>query len=119
MSTQSTRWPSSTKAAARLSVVVVFATPPFWLAKAMTLALPVTARLLGSGGRTIGPRFAPAARSPPVAAQWTGEKGFAGDATRTHACRDRLVPRQPRRAFAAVLLRPGRRDRARPHRARA
>ena len=64
MSTQSTRWPSSTKAAARLSVVVVFATPPFWLAKAMTLALPVTARLLGSGGRTIGPGFAPARRSP-------------------------------------------------------
>ena len=58
MSTQSTRWPSSTNAAARLSVVVVFATPPFWLAKAMTLALPVTARLLGSGGRTIGPGFA-------------------------------------------------------------
>src|SRR5918997_1220658 len=42
MSTHSTRWPSSTKAAARLGVVVVLATPPFWLAKAMTLALPVT-----------------------------------------------------------------------------
>src|ERR671922_2943272 len=42
MSTQSTRWPFSAKAAARLSVVVVFATPPFWLAKAMTLAWPVT-----------------------------------------------------------------------------
>src|SRR3954470_30340 len=30
----------------------------------MTLAWPVTARLLGSGGRTIGPRFAPPGRSP-------------------------------------------------------
>src|SRR5215218_4067762 len=50
MSTHRTRWPSSTKAAARFSVVVVFATPPFWLAKAMTLAWPVTARLLGSVG---------------------------------------------------------------------
>src|SRR5215213_1119045 len=50
MSTHRTRWPSSPKAAARLSVVVVFATPPFWLAKAMTLAWPVTARLLGSVG---------------------------------------------------------------------
>ena len=39
MSTHSTRWPFSAKAAARLSVVVVFATPPFWLANAMTLAL--------------------------------------------------------------------------------
>src|ERR1700719_935997 len=42
MSTHSTRWPSSAKAAARLSVVVVFATPPFWLANAMTLAFPCT-----------------------------------------------------------------------------
>ena len=32
-STQSTRWPDSAKATARLRVVVVFATPPFWLAK--------------------------------------------------------------------------------------
>src|ERR1039458_937332 len=43
MSTHSTRCPSSAKAAARLSVVVVLATPPFWLANAMTLALPFTA----------------------------------------------------------------------------
>src|SRR5215218_3005629 len=34
----------------------------------MTLALPVTARLLGSGGRTIGPRFAALRGSPP---QWS------------------------------------------------
>src|SRR4051812_36701464 len=38
MSTQSTRLPLSAKAAARFSVVVVFATPPFWFAKAMTFA---------------------------------------------------------------------------------
>ena len=38
-STHSARWPLSTNAAARFSVVVVFATPPFWLVKAMTLAL--------------------------------------------------------------------------------
>ena len=31
-------WPDSAKATARLRVVVVFATPPFWLAKEMTLA---------------------------------------------------------------------------------
>src|SRR5687767_10271442 len=110
MSTQSTRWPSSTKAAARFSVVVVFATPPFWLAKAMTLAWPVTARLLGSGGRTIGPRFAPVGRSPAGWAQWWGETGFAcqargsflalafGDVT-GHGLGPRgdgLVPREPR-----------------------
>ena len=39
MSQHSTRWPSSAKATARLSVVVVLATPPFWLANAMTLAV--------------------------------------------------------------------------------
>src|SRR3954467_10012868 len=44
MSTHRTRWPSSAKAAARFSVVVVLATPPFWLAKAITLAWPVTSR---------------------------------------------------------------------------
>src|SRR4051795_9705544 len=55
-STHSTRWPSSAKAAARFSVVVVFATPPFWLAKAMTLAWGVTDELLGSG-RTIAAWF--------------------------------------------------------------
>src|SRR3954453_14954125 len=38
MSTQRTRCPLSAKAAARFSVVVVFATPPFWFAKAMTFA---------------------------------------------------------------------------------
>src|SRR3954447_3376460 len=38
MSTHKTRCPVSAKAAARFSVVVVFATPPFWLAKAITLA---------------------------------------------------------------------------------
>src|SRR5688572_5217605 len=38
-STHNARWPRSTNAAARLSVVVVLATPPFWLAKAMTCAL--------------------------------------------------------------------------------
>ena len=42
MSTASTRWPASANATARLRVVVVFATPPFWLAKAITFTLPVT-----------------------------------------------------------------------------
>src|SRR5450755_21214 len=37
MSQHSTRWPSSANATARLSVVVVLATPPFWLASAITL----------------------------------------------------------------------------------
>src|SRR6185312_7645352 len=39
MSQQSTRWPSSANATARFSVVVVLATPPFWLANAITLAV--------------------------------------------------------------------------------
>src|SRR4051795_2223412 len=39
MSQQRTRWPSSANAQARFNVVVVLATPPFWFANAMTLAL--------------------------------------------------------------------------------
>src|SRR4051794_7980909 len=35
---QSTLYPDSAKATARFNVVVVFATPPFWLAKAITSA---------------------------------------------------------------------------------
>src|SRR5437762_5177174 len=42
MSTQRTRWPFSANATATFSVVVVLATPPFWLANAMTLACWVT-----------------------------------------------------------------------------
>src|SRR3954449_1045895 len=38
MSTQRTRWPFSANATARLSVVVVFATPPFWFANEITWA---------------------------------------------------------------------------------
>ena len=47
MSTASTRWPDSLKATARLSAVVVLATPPFWLAKAITFAGP---SFLGASG---------------------------------------------------------------------
>src|SRR3954464_11056987 len=39
MSTHKVRCPDSANAQARFSVVVVLATPPFWLANAMTLAL--------------------------------------------------------------------------------
>src|SRR4051812_43738313 len=49
MSMQRTRWPSSAKAAARLSVVVVFATPPFWLANAMTFAVRMWGSVAGRG----------------------------------------------------------------------
>src|ERR1700737_4792097 len=42
MSQHSTRWPSSTKASPRLSGVVVFAAPPFWLANAIPLQVGVT-----------------------------------------------------------------------------
>ncbi len=38
MSTASTLWPDSLNATARFSAVVVLATPPFWLANAITLA---------------------------------------------------------------------------------
>src|SRR5919106_317614 len=44
MSMASTSCPDSEKATARLSVVVVFATPPFWLAKAITFAFRLLLR---------------------------------------------------------------------------
>src|SRR5207302_6605156 len=62
MSTHSTRWPSSAKATARLSVVVVLATPPFWLANAITLALTGGS---DASGDSYAPVFAPATPIPP------------------------------------------------------
>src|SRR5262249_14861142 len=50
-STTRTRWPCSANATPRLSVVVVFATPPFWFANAITVAEPGAAPL---AGRTFG-----------------------------------------------------------------
>src|SRR4051812_369546 len=50
MSTQRTRCPFSANAAARFSVVVVLATPPFWLANAMTCGVVVTS----SSGSSLG-----------------------------------------------------------------
>ena len=48
-SMQSTLWPDSAKATARLRVEVVFATPPFWLAKLITLARRVAGSPPSSG----------------------------------------------------------------------
>src|SRR3954471_24379774 len=62
MSTHSTRCPRSANATARLRVVVVLATPPFWLAKTITFAFVCCTlstgwlRLVG-GTRT--PRLSP------------------------------------------------------------
>src|SRR5579862_1146107 len=61
MSQQRTRWPSSTKATARFSVVVVLATPPFWLANAITL---LTTDSDGSGD-SYAPVFARGRWNPP------------------------------------------------------
>src|SRR3954447_9740770 len=60
MSTHRTRSPSSAKAAARFSVVVVFATPPFWLANAITFAVVISSSV-GRGGK---PSSDPSIRSP-------------------------------------------------------
>src|SRR3954452_10495022 len=64
MSTHKTRCPVSAKAAARFSVVVVFATPPFWLAKAITLAR-VTSCSDRRGNPYGDPRSRPMARFLP------------------------------------------------------
>src|SRR4029453_12394123 len=56
----STRKPCSLKATARFSVVVVFATPPFWLANTITLcndfsSVALYARTFGRGSRRMSP----------------------------------------------------------------
>src|SRR3954447_19809295 len=65
MSTHRTRYPSSASAPARLIAVVVFPTPPFWLAIAITFVTGAspqgfaeTARGRG-GGETVRPWYAP------------------------------------------------------------
>src|SRR5437588_2883110 len=64
MSQQRTRWPSSANATARFSVVVVLATPPFWLANAITLLVAVTASSDAWGNSYAGV-FAGGGRIPP------------------------------------------------------
>src|SRR5713226_9334691 len=58
-STASTVYPCSLSATPRFSVVVVFATPPFWLANAITLVtcfpLLDEARVFGRGSRRDSP----------------------------------------------------------------
>src|SRR3954451_12733135 len=63
MSQQRTRLPRSAKATARLSVVVVLATPPFWFAKAMTLAWGVLTGVLRLV-RVLGPMLGGDSQSP-------------------------------------------------------
>src|SRR5215510_1922935 len=58
-STRSTFMPCSAKATPRFSAVVVLATPPFWLAKAMTLPsvapFEMSSRVPGRGSRRASP----------------------------------------------------------------
>ena len=58
-STQRTWWPDSAKATARLRVVVVFATPPFWLAKRDHLGAPDRVTIAAGGFAARGLRHAP------------------------------------------------------------
>src|SRR5687767_7149457 len=70
-STTSTRKPCSLKATARFSVVVVFATPPFWLANTITLcndfsSVAVCARTFGRGSRRMSPMWERLSRVQPL-----------------------------------------------------
>src|SRR5436305_4700030 len=75
MSQQRTRWPSSAKATARFSVVVVFATPPFWLANTITLLTGGS----DASGYSYAPVFARGSRNPPSPCQSARAPG--GDAS--------------------------------------
>ena len=116
-STQRTRWPDSAKATARLSVDVVFATPPFWLAKLITLARSVGASAPSSG---LGLQLARAAdRLAGGDAQFLGVR--LGDAPRRPTARTGARPSRLRarlgldaRARPRPAARPPPRARARP-----
>src|ERR1700704_5688558 len=91
MSTHSTRWPCSANAAARLSVVVVLATPPFWLAKAITRAVlaaaeelfkPDTSPLFARAGPIPSPAFRRFATAVRGLRRGAGAAGSAGDPRR-------------------------------------
>src|SRR3954465_4606678 len=109
MATQSTRKPFSSKATARFSVVVVLATPPFWLANAMTLGLvgglAMTAPyspagrwfLHARGGRRTGSLASPSDGVPLRRGARAAARGRA-DARRVGEARSRRGPRPHRRA---------------------
>ena len=63
-STARTRWPDSVKATARFSVVVVFATPPFWFANEMIFARRSDSSPMWAPGGLLAPgrALAPAPR---------------------------------------------------------
>src|SRR5215218_8351912 len=112
-STHSTRWPRSTKAAARFSVVVVFATPPFWFVNAMTFALgSITQAVFARAGRNPSP-FPSGGSATRQAPHPRDRQGRGREDDRRGGARARGgAARQPRRA---VRGRHGaRRDGARP-----
>ena len=123
-STQSTRWPRSTKAAARLRVVVVFATPPFWLVKAMTLALGVITRaVFARAERNPSPLSSGAFATGQAARARDGQGRRRQDDRRRRARAGRGAPRQAhggvRGGRAGAARRDVRGERRRPRRARA
>src|SRR5947209_3070666 len=108
MSTHRTRWPSSAKAAARFSVVVVLATPPFWLANAMTFALCST-EMLAPNGLLTGRSFHAPCGSPfsPMVVHWDDVGWERVDCGELRWERRRLAPGLSRfRAEAGARIMP-------------
>src|ERR1700755_1257715 len=101
MSMHRTRWPLSANATARFRVVVVLATPPFWLAKAMTFIgmLSPSSRKAPSWSVRDPSRavFAPRLPIPP---DREAEEDAVGGGPRSDADVDGLAPRAAGRAAA-------------------
>src|SRR5215212_3512481 len=119
-STHSTRCPRSTKAAARFSVVVVFATPPFWFVNAMTFALAsITQAVFARVGRNPSPFPSGAFATGQAARPRDGQGRRRKDDRRGRSRPCRGAPGQARRALRGggsgppVPARPGAHGRVR------
>src|SRR5215218_4438209 len=114
-STQSTRCPRSTNAAARFSVVVVLATPPFWLVNAMTFALAsITQAVFARAGRNPSPFASDAFVIGQAAGARHGQGRGRKDDHRRRPRADRRAGRQARGAVRGGRADASRRG-AEPH----
>src|SRR5689334_3782637 len=118
MSTSRMRLPSSAAQALRLIAVVVFPTPPFWLATAMTLPMnrlhPCGVRVLVAGTRQRQqPNALLNAGSMPIFAcrGWTGAQQV-GEWAQSHVPRETFErrPREGVRSHARAFSPPDERD---------
>src|SRR5262245_2918728 len=100
-----TRFPSSRSATPRFNVVVVFATPPFWFASAMTFAIsaPSAAGAAEGAGEGVGTACNRGGSSAAVAASSTGSEAGSGRGWSRGSKRERAMAAPPSRHATKLL----------------